>query len=449
MKTGRIILGGTLNLLSPLMIGSGRDDISDRDVLVDSEGIVFIPATSFLGVLKTYFNVDIDKDYLGLYLSEPVNQSFLICDDLYPCSSKGNCRIRDGIRIDNSEGIVEDKAKFDYQVVEPGLNFTFRLEFVINNENRYIQAQHILEECLGVFEHSFFLGGKRSSGFGKLKAGNLYVNEYDFDTASGLTQYLLELQSSNNIENYKPKFSTYDTFVIKADFHLKNSLIVRTYPEDVYGPDAVHISSQGKPILPATSVRGVLRAQAERILYTIWQDVDFIEDFVSSMFGTAVTKNKKYTIPSALYVNEVPISNVTTELQNRICIDRFTGGTIEGALFDSMPVFPQDSKTENITHLTLRLEHPLPSQKGLLILLLKDLYTGDLAIGGEKNIGRGTLQGLKATIFDQNKKNSISQITELPDNFTPYLEALIKNSDKDQIQNNLAIYKDKGGKVNE
>ena len=56
MKTGRIILGGTLNLLSPLMIGSGRDDISDRDVLVDSEGIVFIPATSFLGVLKTYFN---------------------------------------------------------------------------------------------------------------------------------------------------------------------------------------------------------------------------------------------------------------------------------------------------------------------------------------------------------------------------------------------------------
>ena len=56
---------------------------------------------------------------------------------------------------------------------------------------------------------------------------------------------------------------------------------------------------------------------------------------------------------------------------------------------------------------------------------------------------------IQIIIVDQNKKNSISQITELPDNFTPYLEALIKNSDKDQIQNNLAIYKDKGGKVNE
>ena len=37
-------------------------------------------------------------------------------------------------------------------------------------------------------------------------------------------------------------------------------------------------------------------------------------------------------------------------------------------------------------------------EAGLLLQLLKDLWTGDLAIGGEKNIGRGVLEGLYARI---------------------------------------------------
>ena len=38
-------------------------------------------------------------------------------------------------------------------------------------------------------------------------------------------------------------------------------------------------------------------------------------------------------------------------------------------------------------------------EAGLMLLVLKDLWNGDLAIGGEKNAGRGVLQGLSATIF--------------------------------------------------
>jgi len=36
--------------------------------------------------------------------------------------------------------------------------------------------------------------------------------------------------------------------------------------------------------------------------------------------------------------------------------------------------------------------------------VLKDLWCGDLAIGGEKNVGRGVLKGLSATIRWNNEE---------------------------------------------
>jgi hypothetical protein len=38
------------------------------------------------------------------------------------------------------------------------------------------------------------------------------------------------------------------------------------------------------------------------------------------------------------------------------------------------------------------------AELGLILLLLKDLWTGDLPIGGESGVGRGRLKGLSATI---------------------------------------------------
>ncbi|MGQ9815302.1 MAG: hypothetical protein ACUVR3_09155, partial [Candidatus Roseilinea sp.] len=38
------------------------------------------------------------------------------------------------------------------------------------------------------------------------------------------------------------------------------------------------------------------------------------------------------------------------------------------------------------------------SEIGLLLLLLKDLWTGDLPLGGESSVGRGRLKGVQAVI---------------------------------------------------
>jgi hypothetical protein len=75
--------------------------------------------------------------------------------------------------------------------------------------------------------------------------------------------------------------------------------------------------------------------------------------------------------------------------------DRFTGGAYHGALFQEQPIF---SSKDTCLKLELELRNPKEYEIGLLLLLLKDLWTGDLPVGGESSIGRGRLKGKEATI---------------------------------------------------
>ena len=52
-------------------------------------------------------------------------------------------------------------------------------------------------------------------------------------------------------------------------------------------------------------------------------------------------------------------------------------------------------------------------EAGLMLLVLKDLWTGDLPIGGEKAIGRGVLTGKKASISWNGEKIEFEDISQL------------------------------------
>lgn len=447
MENGKIILKGILKLSSPMLIGSGVDEETDRDVLLDSEGMPFIPASSFTGVLFGALDSKKHENYLGVFKDSDnnKNQSFVICDDLTISKGSSACSIRDGIGIDPKKGIVKEGAKFDYQIVEPGLSFALNMEFQITKTYKMEMVKELLELILAQIRQGLQVGGKTSSGFGRLEKEKIQVFEYDFAKAKDLAAYLLNKETEDSYEQYPAIPLDYQSFMISADFCIPHSLIVRSYPQTASGSDAVHLRSKDDFVLPASSLRGALRARARRILHTIWEDSDAqVEVMLESIFGNAkVEGDLKYTIPSALRVSEAKIKNVESELQNRVKIDRFTGGTIEGALFDSMPVFPKGDAV-NIEGLILELKEPLDSQKALLFLLLKDLYSGDLAIGGEKNIGRGTLEGRKAEIYDQsNEACTIEKYEELKelkaaDN---YMQALLNKTDIEAIENRLKKFK--------
>lgn len=168
------------------------------------------------------------------------------------------------------------------------------------------------------------------------------------------------------------------------------------------------------PVLSATSLAGALRGRALRIANTLGKNPAIIDD----MFGQQIEKATDKPTGSHLLVREATIDNgIADRVQSRVKIDRFTGGAYPQALFSQQPVWAKALAPTQITiHLELRqygdAATDFEAQAGLLLLLLKDLWTGDLALGGESSVGRGRLQGETATIEADGQTWTIMRLGE-------------------------------------
>ncbi len=204
---------------------------------------------------------------------------------------------------------------------------------------------------------------------------------------------------------------------MNATFSLEGSMIIRSGYDKADAPDIVHLHSNrnGKPIpvLSGTSLAGALRARAFRIANTIGGE-EKASELINRLFGPEIKSPADKAYSSHLITTENEITNPLSLVQQRIKIDRFTGSSFPSALFDEQPIFEQ--KGTNVS-LSTQIQNPENAQIGLLLLLLKDLWTGDLPLGGEASIGRGRLSGLNAKLkyresFDKqqlweiNKKNN-------------------------------------------
>ena len=96
-----------------------------------------------------------------------------------------------------------------------------------------------------------------------------------------------------------------------------------------------------------------------------------------------------------MVVRETVLEHVHSLVQNRIRIDRFTGGVLDNFLFNEAPVFGGPG---SVVKLDVTLRDPSRAEIGLLLLVLKDLWTADLPVGGGASVGRGRLQGLGAEL---------------------------------------------------
>ena len=99
---------------------------------------------------------------------------------------------------------------------------------------------------------------------------------------------------------------------------------------------------------------------------------------------------------SRALIRERVIEGRNDLVQSRIRIDPFTGGTYPGALFEQQPLIGGDAARVSIS---FEVRNPTDAYLGLLLHILKDLWTGDLPLGGEASVGRGRLNGRKATLY--------------------------------------------------
>jgi CRISPR/Cas system CSM-associated protein Csm3 (group 7 of RAMP superfamily) len=190
------------------------------------------------------------------------------------------------------------------------------------------------------------------------------------------------------------------TCTLEGTFALKGSLLIRSNFGGANAPDFVHLHSKRDnkdvPILSGTSIAGALRARAIRIANTLGKDGINVAD---SIFGNRRYEDggKKELTASRLFVEESIIQNSLSLVHSRVKIDRFTGGSYPAALFSEQPVFGK-LVGENTLKIQLKLEKACEKDIGLLLLLFKDLWTGDLPLGGECSVGRGRLNGRSALL---------------------------------------------------
>ncbi|MGM3309669.1 RAMP superfamily CRISPR-associated protein [Anabaena sp. WFMT] len=432
----RIIIKGTLVLDTPTCLGSG-DVEGDTDLVILRDSVedkALLMGSSIAGALRNYL-----RDYEYGYNAEEIcvlfggqrseeegEQSPLIINDAIS-NTIPHVELRDGVKINSITRTAEDGQKYDLELLEAGTKFDISFELIIEN-NREKLIRELVIVLQGLESGKIPIGMKKQRGFGRCHVEEWQVWKFDLQKSDERLDWL-------NFEHWKlGLFSSYpihksieealglfldekedkrDRLTIHSTFTLASPLLIRSgQASSDKAPDVVHLKSRRngefQPVLSGTSLAGVLRHRAERIVNTLQKNTSIIDEIFGVDFSKDKTKKAKV---SRLIVHESVIKKSNDLVQNRIAIDRFTGGALHGALFNEQPIFGSD-KTE--LKLELELRQPKPHEIGLLLLLIKDLWTGDLPVGGTSSIGRGRLQGKTATITLalENKSWNITQASE-------------------------------------
>ena len=428
----RIIVRGTLVLDTPTCLGSGdADSPTDLALLRDSvSDCALLTGASIAGALRNYL-----REYQGGYGVEEQKgdrattlfggtrrdpdgeKSPLIINDAI--SSKiPAVELRDGVAIESTTGTAKKGQKYDLELLAAGTEFQIGFELSIEKNLSQSQEQALINllalALRGLEQGDISIGMKKRRGFGRCHVKDWQVWNFHLEN---LDERMAWLKFEHWCRDLLPDRKTYlsiatalgvslenekdkrDRFLIHATFQLVGSLLIRSGQDSTgRAPDVVHLKShrpnksESQSVLSGTSLAGVLRHRAERIVKTLGS----CSPIVDKLFGFVVGKDSQ---ASRLVVHEKVIQDATDLVQNRIAIDRFTGGAYHGALFDEQPIFGGSVCIE------LELRNPQNYEIGLLLLLLKDLWTSDLPVGGESSIGRGRLKGIQADLIWNRPQN--------------------------------------------
>ena len=423
----RIVVEGDLRLCSPAHVGNGEigEDVDLPIARHPADGNPILRGDSIAGAMRSWLH-EYQYGYGATATAAPVHAllfggeaedpegalSPLIVDDAL-LDGEGTVERRDGVAINPQNGTAERKLKFDREFLESGQIFPLRFELVVTDKTDSALVP-LLSLVLSAFEAGDIrIGARKMRGFGRAIADGWRVRTFDATTPRGIGGWLtyddaqrLTTAAAPAADCLAAPFVLDDRrrwIDVSAEFTLNESIMIRSDSpalEDISldDPDDVHLRSRRdgrlEYVVSGTSLAGTLRSRARRITRARgWEEglVDSVFGFVSKTNGAA----------SRLAVEEavVPSAAAVPLVQARTQIEELTGGSFAGALFSEQALFAAGAPFS----LSFRLRQssqgdPDSREAALLMLLLKDLWTGDLPIGGASSIGRGTLSGQTASI---------------------------------------------------
>ncbi|KKN48318.1 hypothetical protein LCGC14_0654100 [marine sediment metagenome] len=405
---------GKLLFKSPLVLGSGEESNSDKDLIRNWYNKVFIPGFGIAGPSRHFLDSILEDD--GKEEHELIRQVFgerekdsrqsLII--FYDGDQMENVtiNIRDGVALDYLTKIAKDTAKYNYEIMEPGAHCRFRIELTIRGKQEKEEVSKI-ENILflilnGFSKRDIRLGAKNARGYGEVELCDVKILKLDISNEKDRDKWIGfewdDFKEGNiHMGELPQSLKTIQTRdEIKVEFKIPYSMLIRAPNPDPKEEDMVHLSSNGKSIITGTTWAGALRNS----LFQISREIDKqkgIEEIVEKLFGFAKTRGKvpKYenrAQKSRIFIKESIIENNELLNNTRNKIDRFSGGTVDTALFTEKPSFGGE------VVLNIVINNAKEYEKGLVLLGIKEMWHGLQPIGGGSNIGRGILEGCKITI---------------------------------------------------
>jgi CRISPR/Cas system CSM-associated protein Csm3 (group 7 of RAMP superfamily) len=405
-------------------LGGGTGDVADMVLVRDArKGKPLLLGTSIAGALRSHL-----ADVLGGYRSPEdarvthlfggargddlgAQSPLIVFDSLGILPDHHAPEIRDGVQIDATRGVAEDHKKFDIEVLPAGTCFPLRFDLVVSQDEQESELLALLIAALdGLSCGDIALGARRSRGLGAARCMKWKVKRYDLSSRDGWLGWLLTDIDEPSPEGASeaadvreacehalgghalPKMRDHRRRVlVDLQINATGGVLVRSAPVVPDAPDAAHIRSAGRSVLPGSSLAGVLRTQALRVADIVRAQKGDAKQWVERLFGPrmegVVAVDNRALRASKLRVSEGIVEQGTRLRPTRVRIDRFTQGVVPGALFDEEP------EHGGRVRLRLELREAAPGELGLVLLVLKDLLTGDIAVGGTSAIGRGRFNG--------------------------------------------------------
>ncbi len=422
--TGKTIIYFKLKLKTNLHIGSGDSNI-DTDALCirNSEGDLIIPGTTLSGIFRSnleclFGNSRLIKNLFG-DVNEKTHESsasnIIFQDAVIRTNKEINTDIRDGIKINREYQSTEEGAKYDKETVFKDSIFQGIITITKTDKNKddfYKYHDLVKIPFYNLDEGLISIGGSSSRGLGQCSVKECFTFELDFTNPEHFKEFLLDDFYDYDFEKIKNEHQSYlkdldfkkiiffdkfpplkDDFIIKIDYTISTTepLLInglRTNDEEV---DFQFIKTDNEYFIPGSSIKGPIRNRAEMILETLGFTES--EEFIKELFGSTEGKSK------VQFFDLFPEGELKMKNFDHNKIDRFTGGTMDNALFNEKLIFNGKFRGKIIIGRVCWKEIKLMMQ------IFKDLYLEDIRIGYGKAKGYGKIKGeiINLRIYKTNK----------------------------------------------
>ncbi len=476
----------TLKTCTPLHVGSGRGNEAVDDLLRrDARGRVIIPGPSLAGALRaiaTRLAPRLGAEVCQALQSNPPKDkacNCLVCQlfgDINPQEEKGAASglivydavlgqdprtvVRDGVGIDRVTGAAarKERLKFDLEVLPAGATFHLRMELDPYFDDE--KALELLAASLAEWRAGRgVVGGRVARGLGAFALEDVSFKDETPKDVTALVSFLKQGPDwrgksrdktwlTSQMQAARTSIVAWPNDAGKADIPVARSWLMAEFILAADGPmlvnDPVRAAQGGfdhapllatydknaRPVLPGSSLRGVLRSQAERIartLATLADGGDGVHFKKSCPACNPLTAKKSDPVASCnSFIKALPAqerreldkkgaedelcmacrlfgspwngSRLRVEdaylepgtapklkVMDFLAIDRFTGGGRDGAKFDAVVLWKPRFRVR------LFLENPQPWELGWLALALRDLDEGLTAVGFGRAKGFGQM----------------------------------------------------------